>query len=251
VLLGLGVALAAPDARAEEDAELTWLLYPGLLVGCANVVFSIGDIVAVAKDEVPGLTWSIVQSAIEAPGAVMFGAATAVTAAGEQRDKVIEIFGFSALAAWSGTLAANGLWSAIDQEATPAAVAGVSPVIGANMAMTAMAVGHAATGRWSSLGVALFETFGGVPGTVLGTVELARGESQPGLWIALTAWSGTIVTHGIVSSIVYGATDSPQASDPAQSPAPTPPGATLHVLPTTLRSPSGALVPGAMASGRF
>jgi hypothetical protein len=127
--------------------------------------------------------------------------------------------------------------------------------------MTAMAVGHAATGRWSSLGVALFETFGGVPGTVVGSVEIARGESQLGLWIGLTAWSGTIVTHGIVSAIVYGATDSPQAWDPSASPPgmlppgvppPAPsPGATLHVMPTTLRSPSGALVPGAMASGTF
>jgi hypothetical protein len=265
------------QAQAEVDG-VDVLIGLAVAVVMTDVVFSVRDIVAVAEDEQPGLGWAVAESIVNAPVSVTLSAITAGLAAEDEDEGVLAI-AVAAPTAWASTLAAHGLWAAIDSDAHPGALFGISAVIGANLAFTMLALGSSIDGRESPPPVAVFEMLGAVPGTVIGSVELARGETKQGLWIGLTAWSGAIFAHGLVSLCVSAATDdsddgdlplavpppppappAPTDGPPTDAPPPEPPlrrspdmvqAARLVVVPTVLLDVTGSEVPAAAAVGVF
>ena len=245
---------------AQADASETFIGLGIAMLAAGDITFSVRDIVAVANDEHPGMSWSVAESIFATPQAVGFGVFTAVLAAGDEDEATLGTLLIAPVESWTATLAAHGIWAAAKSDADPGGLFGVSPVIGGNFALTLVAVGSAAAGRWTPTAPAVIETLGSVPGVVLGAYHGARDENDRGLWIGLTAWSGTLLLHGLVSAIVSGTKDDDNGGGEPPPPPPPPPepekptmvrAAHWIVTPTTLFDVSGRAAPAVSVSGQL
>lgn len=266
LLAGAVTVAAAPQVHASDEEDLLiGLGVTALVVG--ELTFSIRDIVAVAKDEHPGMAWSVSESIFGGIQTIGFGVGTTILAASDEEDEsVIGTIIIAPLMAWVSTLTAHGVWGAIDGGADPGGLFGVSPLIGGNTTLTLIAVANAGAGRLPSLGPAVIETVGAVPGTVVGAYETAKDKDDRPLWIGLTAWSGTLFLHGLISSIAYGAGYDPYYDDYDSPPvppdvyAPEPPerpppdmiqAAKVVVTPATMIDIRGQQAPAITISGQL
>jgi len=265
-LLATGAAAAvatwAAPARADDPEEaLLGVGIAALVVG--DLTFSIRDIVAVAKDEHPGFAWSLGESIVTGPQAIGIGVLTGVLAAGEEDEATFGTLLIAPAEAWVATLATHGLWGAIDKGANPGGLFGASPLIGGNFALTLVAVSNAAKGRLPPVGPAAIETLGAVPGGIVGGYYIAKDEAHRGLWIGMTAWSGTLFVHGLISCIVGAADDDDEDEDyppPPPPPGPPPPepgkppmvkAARWVVVPTTMQDVAGQRAPAVSVVGQL
>src|SRR5262249_39630836 len=98
----------------------------------------------------------------------------------------------------------HGFWGLADDNAPADAIAGVSALAGVDFALSMRAIGRAAGGRLHWRGAGVFEMVLTTPGVVVGAYESSFSRRQQGPWIFLTAWSGALMLHGLVSAIVNG-----------------------------------------------
>jgi len=252
----------ADPARA-DDTEDTLIGVGIAVLAAGDVVFSVRDIVAVARDEHPGFAWSLSESLITGPQTIGFGIATAVLSAEEHEDDATLASLLMAPAeSWLATLTTHGLWGAMDRGVDPEGLFGASPLIGGNFALTLVAVGNAAAGRLPPIGPAAIETLGAAPGSIVGGYYIAKDEDHRGLWIGLTAWSGALFVHGLISCIV-GAVDDDEGTDDYPPPPPPPPpepppqkpvmvkAARWIVVPTILQDAADQRVPAIGVAGQL
>jgi len=249
-------------ACADDTEEV--LLGVGIAVLAAgDLTFSVRDIVAVARDEHPGFAWSLSETLITGPQTIAFGVATAVLSADRsEEDATLASLLMAPGASWLGTLTAHGLWGAMDPGAAPGGLFGASPLIGGNFSLTLVAVGNAAAGRLPPIGPAAIETLGATPGAIVGGYYIAKDEDHRGLWIGLTAWSGTLFVHGLISCIAGAIHDDDDADEdaplPPEPPPPPPPekptmikAARWTVVPTTMQDAAGQRVPAISVAGQL
>ena len=265
---------AAREARA--DAASYALVGTGIGLLGADIAFAANGLSGAVNgrlDRNDG--WLVAQTVVTAPQTALFNALIFGfnTGDGRQQGDMASLFGVVPTISVSA-LTTHAIWGLADgSETVPAdALAGVSVLVGANVALTSGTVGRAVGGKLHSRWMGIVEMIATAPGTAIGAYESSFKRDEQGAWIALTAWSGALFVHGLASAIADQTDESDWAAEeksaaPSSSPSPSPsrPGSKLRlrsssrvagwtppfVLSPTVVSDGVARVPGVMFSGVF
>lgn len=259
------LTLHTTEARAGDLGPA--LLGAGVvgLIG-ADIAFAAHGLDAAVKNDLQRDDWLLAQTIVVGPQSLALS--TLLTGLNASDDKDIALLatalGFVPTACVNA-LTVHAVWGMADHDARiPAdALAGVSTLIGVNSALTLAAAGRLGRGHLHSRGVGLFTTILSLPGTAIGVYESTFQRPEQGQWIALTAWSGVLLAHGIASAVT---SDNHYEDLPPDPPPPPPPPpqqgpvlqraakreapATFTLAPTFL-SDGVARMPGVMAVGTF
>lgn len=208
----LTASTLAPPARADSGSGKGVLALMAVALGLvvADVVFVVQDVRMTAETRNATRLYAGVEAGV--CGAQGLAASIAHSVALAQRPPR-EDSGLDALylffQAWMGATTAHGVWSLAAPRAVPTYLHGASAVVGIDAILTATAVTRLATGPlWGKRG-GLAVTLLSTPGLIGSATAIGTGRAgdRP-LWIGLTAWSGLLFSHGIVSAFAgpnYGA----------------------------------------------
>lgn len=260
-VLGLGLGLGRPPSEAHagdfDGVVLAASIVTGLLI--ADLTFATYNIVVASQAELPSKGWAIAETVLTIPQTLVFNPFFAGLEASEKDSPwlvllMVPTMGVSALTT-------HGIWSLASDTVHPGTLVGVSAFIGANATMTVGAVGMAFDGRLSNRAVGVAQIVCTLPQVILGGYEIGTRAPDRAGWIGLTAWSGTLLLHGIASSIWGGRrSHDDDAAPPPPPPPPSPAGdpqkppllvpASIHFAPTML-SNGIARTPGLVVGGVF
>lgn len=212
-LVGVGAAAALAvggeqEARAgSEDAAIG--VGVGVLVGFlgADIAFAANGLLAADRGYLARDGWIVAQTIVTAPqtlvfNTLLFGFNTSESRTAGDLAMLVGLIPTIAVSA----LTTHGIWAAADGAAPADALAGVSVLVGTNIALTSGTLGRAFTGRLHSRWAGVVEMVATAPGVGIGVYESSFTRDQQGAWIALTAWSGGLFVHGLASAIA-GQTD--------------------------------------------
>ncbi len=196
----------------------------GVVLGfvAADLGFGIYDAVRAAQGSLPSRTVGIVQAVVASPQVVAFGAMHIVLSKGSEGDQGATA-GVLFLPGLANSLFAHGIWAS-QSPALPAGVPlGVSAAVGFDTTMTASILTRAGQGHLSGTGMGVAQMVLTAPQIAASAYALAREPGNTAGWGLLTAWSGVIFTHGLVSTIVGGRSEAPPPPPPPPPVAPRPP----------------------------
>ena len=198
------ILTAAPEARADGTdgigAAISGIILTGTTVLVTGTVFTIHDVGALAQGQPPAIGWSIAESVLVVPQALLFDGLLGWQHANGERSGFL-----SALvlvpAAWTGAMSAHGIWSLASPNTDRGTVYGVSWALGANLAFTTGAVGALFDKRRTPpAAFGVLEVLGTTPTILVGAAQLLDPAGRDkGAWTALTAWSGALFVHGAAS----------------------------------------------------
>ena len=222
-LVGIGiVTTAAAPARASSSVESTLALVLGGIV-ITDIVFATYGIAVAGKGELPSPGWTIAETVFTVPQTVaaniFYGAI-----AGKDDDDAVRVL---ALIPTMGVsiLSTHGIWGTASTTVRPGVLAGSSIAVGANIALSTGAIAAAGNGHLSGRAVGITTMLLTAPQVAAASVIAANSPSSDRAgWIALSAWSGTLFVHGLVSAIRgHGSNDPQPAIEPDSAPPPQPP----------------------------
>lgn len=258
--LAIGAVVATPgDARAGSGEDIALAGLGAGLLGFlgADIAFAAHDLDAAIHNNLIRDDWLPAEAVVTVPQTLLFN--TLLLGLNTDNDEDFAILG-TALGtlptAGVTALTTHGFWGIADKNTDADAMAGISVIVGTNVALTMSAIGRATQRRVHSRGIGIFTTALATPGTVVGIYESTFSRPQQPAWIGLTAWSGALFVHGVVSMIVDG---KPRSSEPPPEAASRglqrgPKGlfaqASFTVAPTVL-SDGGRQMPGIVAGGVF
>ena len=222
--LSLGI-LAGLERPARADTDGGTVAAVAVVVGfvIADITFGVYDIGSAANGSLPAKPWAIAEAVVTTPEAVVAGGLLGVFSnerAWETDPRtLLLVFPASVF----GSLSAHGIWGAATDRIPPAVLFGASPLIGTNVALTSFAIGRAAFGHLGGRPFGVLETVLTAPQVALGGVQASRDAANRPGWIALSAWSGALLVHGIASIIAGPHETPPPEPPPPPPPRPTPP----------------------------
>jgi len=219
----------------------------GVVAGflAADVGFAIHDGVKAGHGEAPSRGVGIAQAVVAAPQVMGFGVFHLVASADGNGDDipVAPLVFFPGLA---NSLFMHGVWASQTPSASPGVLLGVSSAVGFDTALTASILARAGTRHVSGRAMGVVQMVLTAPQIAASSYALTRDPGNTAGWAALTAWSGAIFAHGLVSAIFGGR--SPQDDLPPPPPPPPPPvpekpplmvPASLHLGPVPMAGGGG------------
>ena len=260
-LAGAGAAAvvtfgAGREARAgSEEAAIGAGI--GLAAGFlgADIAFAANGLLAADRGYLARDGWIVAQTIVTAPQTLVFNALLLGFNTSESRTSgdIAMLVGLIPTIAVS-SLTTHGIWAAADSAAPADALAGVSVLVGANIALTSGTLGRAFTGRLHSRWAGIMEMAATAPGLGIGVYESTFTRDEQGAWIGLTAWSGGLFVHGLASAIADQTDDSDWKKDDEERERKAK-GSAGWRLPVTVApsvvSDGVARVPGVMVAGVF
>jgi hypothetical protein len=260
-LLGIGIVTSiATPALASSDLESFFI--PAIAAAVIlDATFATYGIAVAGKGELPAAGWSIAETAVTVPQTIL---CNTIYSAVQHEDEENESLQMLALLPTVGVsiLSTHGIWSTATTNVRPGVLAGSSIAVGANVALSTGVLADALGGRFSGRAVGLTTMLLTAPQiAAAGYLGATSPPSSRAGWIGLTAWSGTLFVHGLISTIRgYRGND----REPVEAPPPPPPlpppsyvpserppllvPASLRVGPTIV-SDGVASVPGIGISG--
>ena len=257
----VGLTLATAEASAGDTGPA--LVGAGVigLIG-ADIAFAAHGLDAASKNQLARDDWLTAQVIVVGPQSL----ATSVLLTGFNASKDAELGTIASAigilpTACVNALTIHGAWGLADpQEKVPAdALAGVSTLLGVNSALTLAALGRLTRGHLHSRPIGILTTILSAPGTAVGVYESTFQRPEQGRWIALTAWSGALLVHGVASALISDEDDEPPPAPPPPPPqeGPVLQRAAKREVPTmfsiapTVLSDGVARMPGVVAVGTF
>ncbi|HVK63575.1 MAG TPA: hypothetical protein VM694_03830 [Polyangium sp.] len=210
----------AQEARADSYSDLSkglaTIFYTSTAILVTGTVFTIHDAAIVSQGEPPGLGWSIAESALMTPSALLLNGLLA-RAHVDGIDSNLLAAVFLVPAAWTGAMSAHGIWSLAAPNTDRGTVYGVSWALGANLAFTTGAVSALVDEkRTPSMAFGILEMLGTTPTILVGAAQLLDPAGRDrAAWTALTAWSGALFVHGgitLTTAIVRAREDDTDAA---------------------------------------
>lgn len=220
-LLALGaLVLPAREARADDTGVIVLAVALAGSAFGADVAFTAYDLGKAPNNKEPDLKWMTAQTIVTSPQAVL-GHVPMVFGAVEKDSPEIAAL-FLPASIWANQMATFSSWSMASQRVLPGPRYGVSWLIGADLPLTTGAVASLFSDEhYGKAWLDVSEMILCTPQVVLGGYEIARDHENRGGWVALTAWSGTLLLHGTVS-LVLAATHKKGGDDPNPPPPPPP-----------------------------
>lgn len=218
-LVGIGiVTTAVTPARASSNDGIFFaaVAFVGAVV-ITDVVFAAHGISVAGKGELPTQGWSIAETAFTIPQTVAANVFTSVLRSNARADERNRA---AALLPTIGVtiLSTHGIWSTATTNVRPGVLAGTSIAVGADIALTTNVLLSTASGHLSGRPVGITNMVFTAPqvavASYLAATTPASGRAG---WIALSAWSGALFVHGLVSAI-HGHVGSD--SEPSEGPLP-------------------------------
>jgi len=200
-LLGIGVVTtAAAPAHASNMFDSYFLAAVAITV-IPDVTFATYDIVVASKGELPSSGWSIAETITTVPQTLLFNPMYAAVQDNDDGKDSLQVL-LLVPAAGSAILSTHGIWSAATVNVRPAVLAGSSIAVGVNAALSTGVLANAVNGRFSGRAVGFAGMLLTAPQIAVGSYLSATSPSSNRAgWIGLTAWSGTLFLHGLVSMI--------------------------------------------------
>lgn len=236
-LLGLAiVSTATVPARASGDSIFNTLVVVAAGIVITDVVFAAHGISVAGKGELPTAGWSIAETVFTVPQTVASNIFVSTVLLKDDDDGVHA----AALIPTIGVtiLTTHGIWGTAVSEshaARPGVLAGSSIAVGADVALTTSILACTFAGKLSGRPVGILNMVFTAPQVAAASYLAATTPaSDRAGWIGLSAWSGALFVHGLVSAI-HGHGDS--QSDPVEAPSPPPP----DPLPTPVNTPPAPL----------
>lgn len=223
-LLGIGiVTTAAAPARASNDLE-TFVAVVVAAVVIPDVVFATYGIAVAGKGELPSKGWSIAETIFTVPQTVIGNTFYGTLQAKDEDEDGVRV---ALLASTMGVtiLTTHGIWSTATTKVRPGVLAGSSIAVGADVALSTGVIASALSGRFSGRPIGITTMLFTAPQiAAAGYLGATSPSSSRAGWIGLTAWSGTLFLHGLVSTIRGHADNDPSPADPpVPPPLPLPP----------------------------
>lgn len=261
--IAAGLLLATAGEARADDTEFKVLA--GALVGfaAADITFAVHDLDAAGKNRLDRDGWLIAETVVSVPQTLVFNSFLLAMNTDPDTDfgDIATVLGVLPTAGVTA-LSIHGIWGLTEDRPPADAHAGVSVLAGMNFTLSMAAIGRATGGSFHTRGIGVLELVLAAPGLAVGIYESTFERPQQGAWIGLTAWSGGLVAHGVLSAIIDGRI---RSSDPAPENPGLPPVdarkaasrahgpfglATFSMAPTVL-SNGATQVPGVTAVGTF
>lgn len=247
----------ATEARADGTdgigAAVAGIFITGTSIVVTGAVFTIHDVGTMSQGEPPALGWSIAESVLMTPSALLLDTLLAMQHGKEGPGSNFSSALFLIPGAWTGAMSAHGIWSLAAPNTDRRTVYGVSWAIGANLAFTTGAVSALFNERRTPpVAFGILEMLGTTPTILVGASRLLGNDDRyRAPWAALTVWSGALFVHGgitLATAIVRGRREGPAVPEeppPRYGFAPR-----LHFAPTMV-SDGVSRAPGIGVSGAF
>lgn len=237
-LAGIGiVTTAAAPAHARSGFEDTFVfIVAGIVI--TDVAFATYGITVASKGELPSAGWAIGETVFTVPQTIVGHILVGVLRSKEDDDDPISLLAIVPTIGVS-ILSTHGVWATATTDVRPGVLAGSSVAVGADLALTTAALASTRNGRLSGRPVGITTMLFTAPQVAAASYIAATSPaSDRGGWIALSAWSGALFVHGLVSTIAgHG------SSDPAPVEAPPPPPIPLPPLPPAKAPPPPLQMP--------
>jgi hypothetical protein len=193
---------ATREAHADDDfEEIVAVVTIVGVVGATDIGFTVHDAVLFAQGRQPSQSVAIAETAIAGPQAI-FGHVGLAALAHDRGDDEFKLV-LTAPAMVVSALTTHGIWSLARPDEAPNVLFGASTIIGINSLWTTLSVSNAFDGHMPPGPTGALKIATTAPAAAWSIAEAVRGESfQPG-WIALSAWSGAVLLHGVVE-VVWG-----------------------------------------------
>lgn len=194
---------ATREARAgSEEAAIGVGI--GLVAGFlgADIAFAANGLIAADKGVLARDGWITAQVIVTVPQTLLFNTLLLGMGTSESRtpgDLALMVGLVPTIAV--SALTTHGIWAAAETRAPADALAGVSVLVGTNVALTSSLLGRAITGRLHSRWAGVVEMAATAPGIGIGVYESSFRRDQQAAWIALTAWNAGLFVHGVASVI--------------------------------------------------
>lgn len=200
-LAGLGiVATAASPARAADQFE-AYFIAAIVVSAIPDITFTTYDIYKANQGELPSHAWAVAETALTIPQTI-FGhtVCAGLQGSGNDSDSMLHVV---LLAPTIGVsiLSTHGIWATATTNVRSNVLMGTSVAVGTSATLTTGVLTRTFSGHLSSRPV-------GIAGMVLTAPQVAvasyLGATEPSSragWIALSAWSGGLFLHGLVSAI--------------------------------------------------
>lgn len=203
VVAGACVFCAPSTASAADEdtiVGITSITLGSMLVG-ADIAFTAYTASRVSDNKEPAQAWMIAQSVLTSAQTVAINGLAIWLDLEDDDEEGAELLTLIP-SIWVGTLATFSTWTlARPGDESLDARMGLSFVAATNLAFTSTAIGSFADDGHSPYYLSIPQTALMAPQSVLTAIQAARDESgRPG-WIALSAWSGVLAIHGVVSLV--------------------------------------------------
>ncbi|MFT3767572.1 MAG: hypothetical protein QM820_19125 [Minicystis sp.] len=248
--IGAGLWASSPATARASDTEVAVAVV--MVAGAAaDLGFTGYDLYVAGKRRLPARGAAIAEIAVTAPQAILYTAAGSVLLAEQHHDDPSTVLALLPLM-WIDALAVHGIWATATDRVRPDLLPALSLMIGANTALSSLALTHALKGR-------LLRRPFGIAAMVLTAPQLAvsipaaiKSDRDRAGWIGAASWSGALFVHGLVSTILARPEPEPQPPIPPPPPVPEKPPllvpASLRVTPTVIHGDLGS-APGIMVTG--
>lgn len=221
-LVGIGiVTTAATPARASSaDSIVGALVVIAAGIVITDVVFAGHGIAVAGKGELPGEGWSLAETVFTVPQTVAGNLVVATVASKNNEEDALQVLSLVPTIGVS-ILSTHGVWATATTNVRPGVLAGSSVAVGADIALTTNVLTRTAGGHLSSRAVGVTTMLFTAPQVAAaGYLTATTPASDRAGWIALTAWSGALFVHGLISTIAGHGSSAPA---PAGAPPPPPP----------------------------
>ncbi|MDI1445594.1 hypothetical protein [Polyangium sp. 6x1] len=250
--LALAVTTEARAGNSDDvGAAIGGILITGGTILVTSTVFTIHDVGTVAQREPPAVGWSIAESVLVTPSALLLNTLLAIEHGGEGTASNFLSALLVVPAAWTGAMSVHGIWSLAAPNTDRGTVYGVSWALGANLAFTTGAVSALFDDdRTPPVAFGILEMLGTAPTILVGASQLLGNDDRyRAPWAALTAWSGALFVHGgitLATAIARERREEPMTPEQPQAAS----AARWFVAPTMV-SDGVSRAPGIGVSGVF
>ena len=236
--MGIVTAAAAP-ARA-SDGLGTFVATVIAVVAIPDIVFATYGITVAAKGQLPSSGWSIAETVWTVPQTITGNLVYAEIGKSQGDDGPLQMIVL--LPTIGATiLSTHGIWSSATTNVRPGVLAGSSVAVGADIALTTGILASTRHGRLSGRPVGITTMLFTAPQVAAASYLAAKSPaSDRAGWIALSAWSGTLFLHGLISTLAGGGGSEPVVEDappPEPPPPPLPPPAPMTPTPPIRPAP--------------
>jgi hypothetical protein len=222
-LLGLGiVTTAAAPARASDGLGSFFATVVAVVV-IPDIVFASYGITVAAKGQLPSSGWSIAETVWTVPQTITGNLLYSELGRHQGDDTALQTILLLPTIGVS-ILSTHGIWSSATTNVRPSVLAWSSVAVGADVALTTGILSSSRHGKLSGRPIGITTMLFTAP-QVAAASYFAATKPAPDRagWIALSAWSGTLFLHGLISTLAGGETREDQPEDAPPAPPPPPP----------------------------